>query len=357
MNLRTAESCRWDVMALGECMVRLSPPGHGRIEFASRFDVWVGGGEYNVAYALARLGLRAGFLSRLVDNPVARIILNHGRAAGLDMSRVVLAPYDGVGRADRVGLNFTEVGTGVRGGVTLYDRGHSAASHLRPGMIDFTRIFRDEGVRWLHCGGIFPALSEGCAAVCREALAAAKSAGVVTSYDLNFRSSLGTLDQARRVTKELMPSVDLLVGNDGIIRALVGAGGAGEESTTFNSDEYRRTMGDVAKAYPNLAVIGTTIRTIRSGLSNDWQGALYSAGTVFQSRRYENLEIEDRVGSGDGFCAGLVYGLLNGKPPQECVELAAALGALLHTTPGDTSQVTQAELLHVAAGGGAAIRR
>jgi 2-dehydro-3-deoxygluconokinase len=256
-----------------------------------------------------------------------------------------------------VGLNFTEVGTGVRGGVTLYDRGHSAASHLRPGMIDFAKIFRDEGVRWLHCGGIFPALSDDCAAVCREALVAAKAAGVVTSYDLNFRSSLGTLDQARRVTNELMPHVDVLVGNHGIIRALVGAGGAAEESTTFNPDEFRRTMGDVVNTYPNVAVVGTTIRTIRSGLANDWQGALCLGGTVFPSRRYENLEIEDRVGSGDGFCAGLAYGLLNGKPPQECVELAAALGSLLHTTPGDTSQVTTEELLHVAAGGGAAIKR
>src|SRR5688572_4221145 len=222
MNLRRPESCRWDVMALGECMVRLSPPRHGRIEYATSFDVWVGGGEYNVAYALARLGLRAGFLSRLVDNPVGRIILNHGRAVGLDMSRVVMAPYDGVGRADRVGLNFTEVGTGVRGSITVYDRGHSAASHLAPGMIDFDRIFREDGVRWLHTGGIFPALSDGCAAVCREALIAARAAGVVTSYDLNFRSALGSLDDARRVTRDLLPYVDVLVGNDGIIRAIAG---------------------------------------------------------------------------------------------------------------------------------------
>jgi 2-dehydro-3-deoxygluconokinase len=224
-------------------------------------------------------------------------------------------------------------------------------------MIDFAQVFRDEGVRWLHCGGIFPALSDGCAAVCREALVAAKEAGVVTSYDLNFRSALGTLDQARRVTKELMPYVDVLVGNDGIIRALVGPGGAGEESTSFDPEGYRGTTDQVVKTFPNLAVIGTTVRTVRSGLSNDWQGVLYAGGTVYQSRRYENLEIEDRVGSGDGFCAGLAYGLLNGRPPQECVELAAALGALLHTTPGDTSQVTLEELLHVAAGGGAAIRR
>ena len=357
MNIRSPESCRWDVMALGECMVRLSPPAHGRIEFAQSLDVHVGGGEYNVAYALARLGLRAGWLSRLVDNPVGRIILNHARAAGMDTSRVVLVPYDGVGRADRVGLNFTEVGIGVRPSQTLYDRGHSAAAHLQPGMIPFAHVFRDEGARWLHTGGIFPALAPGCAATCREALATAKAAGVTTSYDLNFRSALGSLDDARRVTRDVMPHVDVLVGNDGIIRALLGGGGDAEESAGFDAAALGATARQVIAAYPNVSAVATTVRTVRSGLVNDWQGALYAGGNVFESRRYANLEIEDRVGSGDGFCAGLVYGLLSGRGPQECVDLAAALGALLHTTPGDTSQVSLPELLHVAAGGGAAIRR
>src|SRR5579864_6300077 len=168
MNIKDAKSSRYDLMSLGECMIRLSPPGHGRIEFANSLEVWVGGGEYNVAYALSRLGLRTGFLSRLVDNPVGKIILNHGRAVGMDMGHVVMAKYDGVGRADRIGLNFTEVGTGVRASVTMYDRGHSAASHLTPGMIDFKSLFKNEGVRWLHTGGIFTALSDNAAAVCKE---------------------------------------------------------------------------------------------------------------------------------------------------------------------------------------------
>src|SRR5690606_6974502 len=172
LKIRDAGECRYDLMSLGECMVRLSPPGHGRIEFSNTLEVWVGGGEYNVAYALARLGLRTGFLSRLVDNPVGRLIVNHGRAVGVDMSNVIMAKYDGVGRADRIGLNFTEVGTGVRASVTMYDRGHSAASNMKPGMIDFKKIF-SQGVRWLHTGGIFTALSDGCAQVCLEALKAA----------------------------------------------------------------------------------------------------------------------------------------------------------------------------------------
>src|SRR5690349_19873963 len=150
MKIRDAKDCRFDLVSLGECMIRLSPPQHGRIEFAPLLEVWVGGGEYNVAYALARLGMRTGFLSRLVDNPIGRIIVNHGRAVGVDMSHVAMAKYDGVGRADRIGLNFTEVGTGVRGSVTMYDRGHSAASNMKPGMIDFKNVFGKAGVRWLH---------------------------------------------------------------------------------------------------------------------------------------------------------------------------------------------------------------
>src|SRR5580693_8883155 len=188
MKIRDAASCQFDLMSLGECMIRLSPPGHGRIEFSPTLEVWVGGGEYNVSYALSRLGLRTGVLSRLVDNPVGKIIVNHGCGVGVDMSHVVIAKYDGVGRADRIGLNFTEVGTGVRASVTLYDRGHSAASNMKPGMVDFKKVFGSQGVRWLHTGGIFAALSDGCAAACKEALLAAKSSGTIISYDLNFRS-------------------------------------------------------------------------------------------------------------------------------------------------------------------------
>src|SRR5215217_8381161 len=146
LNLRDAQSCQYDLLSLGECMIRLSPPGHGRIEFAPTLEVWVGGGEYNVAYALSRLGLRTGFVSRLVDNPLGSVILNHGRAVGMDIGNVVVAKYDGVGRADRIGLNFTEVGTGVRASVTMYDRGHSAAMNMKPGDVDFDALFGTRGV-------------------------------------------------------------------------------------------------------------------------------------------------------------------------------------------------------------------
>src|ERR1700733_3738543 len=213
INVRNAKDTKFDLVSLGECMIRLSPPGHGRIEFANTLEVWAGGGEYNVAYALSRLGLRTGFASRLVDNPIGRIILNHGRAVGMDMSNTIMAKYDGVGRADRIGLNFTEVGTGVRASVTMYDRGHSAASNMKPGMIDFKKVF-SQGVRWLHTGGIFTALSEGTAAVCKEACQAAREAGTIVSYDLNFRSKLWSSTKAQEVTKSVIPYIDCLIGNE-----------------------------------------------------------------------------------------------------------------------------------------------
>ena len=358
MRIRPENECRYDLLSLGECMVRLSPPAHERIEFARSLEVWVGGGEYNVAYALARLGLRTGFLSRLVDNPVARTILNHGRAVGMDVSDVVIAPFDGIGRADRVGLNFTEVGTGVRPSVTLYDRGHSAASNLRPRMIDFKSVFA-RGARWFHTGGIFTALSDGCAAVCKEALRAAKESGAVTSYDLNFRSKLWDSRTAQRVTKELVQYVDCLIGNEEDFQKVLGVEvkGVDENLSALDTSAYKRMVEDVVKTYPTIKVVGTTLREVKSGLVNNWSAILYVDGTFYESRRFENLEIEDRVGGGDGFCSGFAYGFLKGKPPQECVDLGAAHGALLQTTRGDTSMIDLDELLHVARGGSARIKR
>ncbi len=359
MNIRPANDCRFDLMSLGECMVRLSPPGHGRIEFSPTLEVWVGGGEYNVAYALSRLGMRTGFLSRLVDNPLGRIIINHGRAVGVDMSHVVMEKYDGVGRADRIGLNFTEVGTGVRASVTMYDRGHSATSNMRPGMIDFKSLFTEQGVRWLHTGGIFTALSDGCAAVCREAIQTARATGTIVSYDLNFRSKLWSAQKARETTKDLIPHVDCLIGNEEDFQKVLGfeVEGVDENLTALDTSAYKRMVEKVVKAYPNIKVVGTTLREVKSGLVNNWSAILYVDGKFHESRRYDNLEIEDRVGGGDGFSSGFAYGFLNGKTPQECVDLAAAHGALLQSTRGDSSQIDLDELTHVFKGGSARIKR
>jgi 2-dehydro-3-deoxygluconokinase len=359
MNIKDAKSSRFDLMSLGECMIRLSPPGHGRIEFANSLEVWVGGGEYNVAYALSRLGLRTGFLSRLVDNPVGKIIVNHGRSVGMDMSNVIMAKYDGVGRADRIGLNFTEVGTGVRGSVTMYDRGHSAASNMKPGMIDFKSIFKDQGVRWLHTGGIFAALSEGSAATCKEALIAAREAGTIVSYDLNFRSKLWSSAKAQETTKHLVPYIDCLIGNEEDFQKVLGfeVEGADENLSSLDTSAYKRMVEKVVKAYPHIKVVGTTLREVKSGLVNNWSAILYAEGKFYESRRYDNLEIEDRVGGGDGFSSGFAYGFLHGKTPQECVDLGAAHGALLQTTRGDSSQIDLEELMHIVKGGSARIKR
>ena len=359
MKIRSAADCRFDLMSLGECMIRLSPPGHGRIEFANSLEVWVGGGEYNVAYALSRLGMRTGFLSRMVDNPVGRIVLNHGRSVGMDMRHMVMAKYDGVGRADRVGLNFTEVGTGVRASVTMYDRGHSAASNMTPGMIDFKKVFGQEGVRWLHTGGIFSALSDGTAAVVKEALTAAREAGTIVSYDLNFRSKLWSSQKAQQVTRELVPNIDCLIGNEEDFQKVLGfeVEGVDENLSALDTSAYKKMVEKVVKAYPNIKVVGTTLREVKSGLVNNWSAILWHEGQFYESRRYNDLEIEDRVGGGDGFSSGFAYGFLNGKTPQECVDLGAAHGALLQTTRGDTSQIDLEELTHVFKGGSARIKR
>jgi 2-dehydro-3-deoxygluconokinase len=359
MKIKDQNSCRFDLMSLGECMIRLSPPGHGRIEFANHLELFCGGGEYNVAYALARLGLRTGFLSRLVDNPLGRFIVNHGRAAGVDMSNVVMAKYDGVGKADRIGLNFTEVGTGVRASVTMYDRGHSAAMNMKPGMIDFHQIFQEQGVRWLHTGGIFTALSDGTAAVAKEALIAAKEAGTIVSYDLNFRSKLWKSEYAIRVTRELVPYVDCLIGNEEDFQKVLGfeVEGVDENLAKLDTSAYQRMVERVVEAYPNVSVVGTTLREVTSGLINNWSAILWNKGEFYHSRMYEGLEIEDRVGGGDGFSSGFAYGFLTGRTPQECVDLGAAHGALLQTTRGDTSMIDLGELMHVFGGGSARIKR
>jgi 2-dehydro-3-deoxygluconokinase len=358
MKIRDATDAKLDLVSLGECMVRLSPTGRQRIEFASEFEAWIGGGEYNVSYAVARMGLRCGWISRLPDNYVAAMIRNHARGGNLDISDVVWVPYDGVGRADRVGLNFTEVGTGVRGSVTMYDRGHSAASHLKPGDVDWKKVF-SKGVRWFHTGGIFSALSPSCADVALEALKAAHDAGVVTSYDLNFRSKLWSAKEANAATQKLIPYIKVLIGNEEDFIKVLGMKieGVKEDFRGLEVDGYKRMVEQVVKKHPTVEGIGTTLREVVSGLVNHWSAILWSEGKFYESRKYENLEIEDRVGGGDGFAGGVIYGLLAGKGPQEAVEYGAAHGALAQSTRGDTSMVTLEEVEHVVKGGSARIKR
>lgn len=359
VKILAASETEFDLLALGECMIRLSPPGHQRIELTPTFEAYAGGGEYNVAYALSRYGVRAGWISRLVDNPLGQFIKNHARTSGMDISEVIWVPYDGSGRSERIGLNFTEVGIGVRASVTMYDRGHTAVAHMKPGDADWKRIFQKRKVRWFHTGGIFTALSDSCAQVAHEAMKAAHEAGTIVSYDLNFRSKLWSSTKAIEETKNLVPFIDVLIGNEEDFQKVLGfqVEGTDEHLKQLPIEGYKKMVQQVVKAYPHIKAVGTTLREVVSGLVNNWSAIMYYDGTFYQSRKYENLEIEDRVGGGDGFCSGFIYGLLHGMQPQECVEMGAAHGALLQTTRGDTSMVTLEEIRHVMSGGSARIKR
>ena len=340
-------------------MVRLSPPGHQRIELAPYFEAYAGGGEYNVAYALSRYGLRTGWVGRLVDNPLGHFIRNHAQASGMDLSEVIWVPFDGSGRADRIGLNFTEVGIGVRPSLTLYDRGHSATAHMKPGEVNWKRIFTERGVRWFHLGGIFTALSDSCAEVVEEAMHAARQTGTIVSYDLNFRSKLWLSEKAIATTKPLMQYIDVLIGNEEDFEKVLGfeIAGADESYKDLKVESYQKMVQEVVKTYPHVSLVGTTLREVISGLLNNWSAMFWYDGEFYRSYKYENLELEDRVGGGDGFCSGLVYGFLNGMEPQDIVDFGAAHGALLQSTRGDTSMITLEEVRHVMGGGSARIKR
>jgi len=360
LNIKPASECELDLLSLGECMIRLSPPGRDRIETAPYFQAYAGGGEYNVSYALSRYGLRTGWIGKLVDNPLGRFIQNHGQASGMDFSEVLWVPYDGVGQENRVGLNFTEVGIGIRPSVTMYDRGHSATMNMEPGDVDWDRIFNERGVRWFHLGGIFTALSDGCAAVAEEAMRAAHNAGTIVSYDLNFRSKLWSSDEAIKVTSDLVQYIDVLIGNEEDFEKVLGfeIEGTDESYTDLQVENYKKMVNDVLETYPHVELVGTTLREVTSAFFNNWSAMFYYDDEFYVSGKFENLEIEDRVGGGDGFCSGMIYGFLNDfHDPQEIVEFGAAHGALLQSTRGDTSVITVDEVRSAMGGGSARIKR
>ncbi len=359
LKVKPKSEAEFDLLALGECMIRLSPPGHQRIELTPVFEAYAGGAEYNVAYALARFGLKTSWVSRLVQNPLGAFIRNHAQASGMDLSEVVWVPYDGVGAVDRIGLNFTEVGLGPRPSVTLYDRGHSAVSHLKPGEVDWKHLFTRRKARWFHTGGIFAALGANCAQVALEAMQAARESGAIVSYDLNFRSKLWSSRQAIETTAKLVPHMDILIGNEEDFQKVLGfeVEGADAALRHLPVEGYQRMVEKVVKAHPHLKAVGTTLREAVSGGINHWSAILWLDGQFYRSKRYENLEIEDRVGGGDGFCSGMAYGFLNGLTAQDCVEMGAAHGALVQGTRGDTSMATLEEVKHVMGGGSARIQR
>jgi 2-dehydro-3-deoxygluconokinase len=364
LELRPVDECRYDLVALGEVMLRLDP-GEGRVRTARSFRVWEGGGEYNVARGLRRcFGLRTAVVTAFADNEVGRLLEDLLLQGGVDTAFVCWVPFDGVGRSVRNGLNFTERGFGVRGAVGVSDRGHTAASQLRPGDVDWEHLFGTLGVRWLHTGGIFAALSETTADVIEEAVQAAGRHGTVVSYDLNFRPSLwqgiGGVERARAVNDRLVRQVDVVFGNEEEFTACLGleVEGVDEGLTDLDVAAFERMIARARAAYSNLRVIATTLRAVHSATVNDWSAIAWSGDAgVVRSVERPRLEILDRVGGGDSFASGLIFGVLDGRTLQEAVELGAAHGALVMTTPGDTSSATLAEVEALARGAGARVKR
>lgn len=360
---RPAAECRYDIVSLGEVMLRLDP-GEGRVRTARQFNVWEGGGEYNVARGLRRcFGLRAGLVSAFVRDEVGLLLEDLILQGGVDTSMLVWRDSDGIGRTVRNGLNFTERGFGVRGAVGCSDRGSTAASQLKAGDFDWDDLFGRQGVRWLHTGGIYAALSETTPEVVIEATKAAQRHGTVVSYDLNYRPSLwksiGGQAKAQEVNREIANHVDVMLGNEEDFSACLGLEIAGVDDNleVLPVESFQRMIDTAVEQFPNLKATGTTLRSVRTATRNDWGALAWVDGKFYEATNRVDLEILDRVGGGDSFASGFIYGLMELGDPQLAVEYGAAHGALAMTTPGDTSTARLAEVDKLARGGGARVDR
>jgi 2-dehydro-3-deoxygluconokinase len=363
LSIPARDDCRFDLVALGEVMLRLDP-GDLRIRAARSFRAWEGGGEYNVARGLRRcFGLRTAVATALADNEVGRLIEGLMLQGGVDTSLLTWRDDDGVGRRVRNGLNFTERGFGVRGALGVSDRGHTAASQLRPGHFDWDHLFGQLGVRWFHTGGIFAGLSDSAPEVVEEAARAARRHGTIISYDLNYRPSLwrelGGQQRAIEVNRRLARYVDVMLGNEEDFTAALGfeVPNTRADFASLDVANFKDMIGEVTGQFPGFRVIATTLRTVHSASVNDWGAIAWADGQFFEAASRPGLEILDRVGGGDSFASGLIYGLLERGDVQTAVDLGAAHGALAMTTPGDTSMVSLREVEALATGGSARVRR
>jgi 2-dehydro-3-deoxygluconokinase len=363
LNIRPKSQCKYDIVSLGEVMLRLDP-GDERIHTTRQFRVWEGGGEYNVARGLKRcFGQQAAIITAIPDCPTGRLLEDLIYQGGVSMDYVRWVPYDGIGRSARVGLNFTERGFGVRAAVGCSDRANSAASQLKKGDIDWEQIFGRDGARWFHTGGIFAALSQTTPEVVLEATAVAKRHGTIVSYDLNYRSSLwkshGGQERAREINRALAPQVDVMIGNEEDFSAALGfkVEGLDAHLSSLDPANFKRMILEVVKTFPNIKVVATTLRNAKTASINDWSAIAYADGQFCDAAFRPNLEIYDRVGGGDSFASGLIYGLIEGKSALEAVNYGAAHGALAMTTPGDTTTASLKEVEKVMQGGTARVDR
>lgn len=363
LNLKSREECKYDAVSIGEVMLRLDP-GEGRIRTAREFKVWEGGGEYNVVRGLRRcFKMNTGVITAFADNEVGMLMEDLILQGGVDTSLIKWMKTDGIGRVCRNGLNFTERGFGIRGAVGCSDRANTAISKATPEDFDFEYIFGELGVRWLHTGGIYAALSEQSCETVIEAIKTAKKYGTIVSYDLNYRpsmwSAIGGLEKAQEVNEEIAKYVDVMIGNEEDFTACLGFEIEGNDAglKSLNIDGYKKMIGEAAKVYPNFKVVATTLRTVKTATVNDWSALCWAGGEIYKAKQYDNLEILDRVGGGDSFASGLIYGLMTTQDAQTAVDYGAAHGALAMTTPGDTTMASKKEVEAIMGGAGARVAR
>ncbi len=363
LDLKVEGSYVYDAVSLGEIMLRLDP-GEGRIRTARSFRAWEGGGEYNVVRGLRKcFGLKTAVITAFADNEIGRLMEDFICQGGVDTSLIKWMKTDGIGRICRNGINFTERGFGIRGAVGCSDRANTAISKATAKDFDFDYIFGTLGVRWLHTGGIYAALSEEASETVIEAIKTAKKYGTIVSYDLNYRpsmwSAIGGKEKAQQVNREIAKYVDVMIGNEEDFTACLGFEVEGNDANLkeLNLDGYKKMLNEAVKTYPNWKVVATTLRTVKTATVNDWKAMCYADGEIYMSKSYDGLEIMDRVGGGDSFASGLVYGLMTTQDPEIAVNYGAAHGALAMTTPGDTSMVSKKEVEAIMGGAGARVQR
>ncbi len=353
---------KYDFMSFGEANVRLAPPGHDRLAQAEELQLGIAAAELNCCVNISNLSvkrlqpqLKTAYVTKLVDFWTGRYIMQRARSHGVDMSNVVVEEYDKIGRT-RNGLAFIEVGIGPRPGRQLYDRGHSALSKIEPGDIDWERVL---DTRWFHTTGIVTALGEHTATEVVAALKAAKNNGAVTSYDLNYRHTLWSREDARTAAEQIMPYVDVIIGNEEDFDTMLGikAENTDPNFSSLDPENYRAVASKVMEEYPHIRAVGTSLREVTSALLNNWRTVLMTKNGYFVSRKYDDIEIYDRTGGGDSFASALIWGLLEDRPEQEVIDFAAAFSALCHTVRNDWNIVTAEEAMDLMKGGSARVKR
>lgn len=359
LDVRDKQTCAWDIASLGEVLLRFDP-GEERISSTRSFRVWEGGGEYNVARALRRcFGQRSTIVTALVDNAVGRLLEDLMLQGGVDLSHVLWTNFDGIGRDARNGIYFLERGFGKRPALGMMDRANTAISQLTPGSVDWDHLFGQEGVRWLHTGGIMAALSDSSAGVVREAMESAKKHKVIVSFDCNYRPSLwrdrGGRMAAAALNRELAPMVDVLLGHEGDLAKEPCK--ASDELPWHTAESYGDMVARIVSDFPGIKVIATTVRRAHTASDNDWGAYGWMDGEVHGSMHYDHLDVLDRVGSGDAFASGLFFGLMEGKGLEWSLNCGVAHGALTMTTPGDASMATLQEVLHAMDSKGTHVQR